>query len=137
MYQKKFCKKTVETMKTTCVSFLAKIEPQLLLVALSCCNSGRRGGEGSGLVSKSNLWKKRERKTRPPFPFSLFFFPLPLPASRKEFGGAGGQKEEKGGGRKKAHEMRLGGGGRGEAQGTTCLFLHFLRDEITNFSRFF
>ena len=71
------------------------------------------------------------------FLFPLSFFPLPLPASRKEFGGAGGQKEEKGGGRKKAHEMRLGGGGRGEAQGTTCLFLHFLRDEITNFSRFF
>ena len=74
-----------------------------MLVALSVVATLEEGeAKAAAVVSKSNLWKKRERKTRPPFPFSLFFFPLPLPASRKEFGGAGGQKEEKGGGRKKA-----------------------------------
>ncbi len=90
-------------MKTTCVSFLAKIEPQLLLVALSVVATLKEGEAEAEAWSPSPTCGRKERgKLGLLFLFPLSFFPLPLPASRKEFGGAGGQKEEKGGGRKKA-----------------------------------
>ncbi len=73
MYQKKFCKKTVETINTTCVSFLAKIEPQLLLVAPSVVAT---------LEEVQPVEKKKEENSAS---FSYSFPPFPFPSATSSF----------------------------------------------------